>query len=369
MNKTNKKIKLYILIPNLNMGGAERVVVTLLRFLDINKFDCNLVVLTGKDGVLSENIPKNISITWLKKSRVLFSFPILLKLLWKKRPQILFSNLSYLNLLLATIRFLLPKNTKIIVRESSLISINNLEYRFEIIWRYFYKIFYKNVDLIICQSKEMQNDIIQNFCVPADKTVKIFNPVDVKFIKSKSKYKLNEIKKHFHPDHFNFIYVGALRKQKHVDRILFALSKINNIYLHVIGNGTEMSELIALSQRLRLNQRINFVGFQANPYRWLKLADALILSSDFEGLPNVVLEALALKIPVISTSAPGGVCEILKDQKGCVISDDLTSQSLEKAILTWINMKKRKVSQNTINKYRAEYITPLYEKQFLSLIK
>jgi glycosyltransferase involved in cell wall biosynthesis len=368
MNVVGGRTKLYVLIPNLNMGGAERVVVTILRHLDRAKFDCSLVVLANADGALASFLSSNIPIISLNKSRVLTALPALLWLLWRDRPNLVFSNLSHLNLLLALVRIAMPTNMKIIARESSVISTNTSQYRAQFFWRYLYKTFYHHLDRVICQSYVMQKDIVDNFGVPSKKTTIISNPVDVRYLKAQAKLGAEHIPKTPKLVGFRFVFVGGLRPEKRVDRLLHALSALSSGSLEIVGDGPERARLQGLCKELALLDRVRFLGFQSNPYGWIQTADALILSSDYEGAPNVVLEALALQTPVISTPAVGGVCEMLKGQQGCVVADALSAASLAKAIQIWIDMKHKKVSKQAVNAYRAPQIIRQYEAQFLDLV-
>ena len=183
MNAFTSQKQLYVLLPNLNLGGAERVVVTLLQYFDRKKFDCCLVVLGKANGALAAHLPPDIRVISLNKSKVLLAIPLFVQLLWRAKPDLVFTNLSHLNLVMAMVRFFLPSKIKIIARESNVVSINVRQYQAHAIWSFFYKIFYRRLDKIVCQSMVMQNDLIENFCVPVEKTVVILNPVDVNAIK------------------------------------------------------------------------------------------------------------------------------------------------------------------------------------------
>lgn len=82
--------------------------------------------------------------------------------------------------------------------------------------------------------------------------------------------------------------------------------------IHVIGSGPEASRLRSLAERLRVQGRVTFEGFQSRPLDFLSAADALVISSMHEGLPYVLLEAMALRIPVVATRV-GGLAEVLVD--------------------------------------------------------
>ena len=369
MNAVPNRKQLYIFIPNLNLGGAERVVVTLLRHIDRSKFDCCLVVLGDDKGALVVDLPADIPVKFFNRKRVLFAVPALIRLLWQSRPELVFSNLSHLNLIIAMVRFFLPKTVKFIVRESSVVSVNIRQYKVQFLWRFLYKAFYRRLDYIICQSAVMQHDIVENFRVPVKQTVIIHNPVDIDAIKALAKEGMEHVTPPPIVSRFRFVFVGGLRTEKRVERLLHAFARIpaGEACLDIVGDGPERQILNRLCKELALTDRVRFVGFQSNPYGWMKTADALLLTSDYEGAPNVVLEALALETPIISTPAIGGVREMLAGQPGCMVAEASTFDSFAKAMIDWLNLENKATSKRAVSNYAAARIARHYEDQFLGL--
>ena len=115
------------------------------------------------------------------------ALPKLFKLIKSEKPDIVFSNLSHLNLALAIFKFLLPKMTSLVVRESNILSHNIKLFPHKNIFNLLYKIFYKNIDTIICQSSEMAEDLVKNYHIKSQYIKVINNPVDVK-IQSAGKF-------------------------------------------------------------------------------------------------------------------------------------------------------------------------------------
>ena len=120
-----------------------------------------------------------------------------------------------------------------------------------------------------------------------------------------------------------------------------------------------------LCNELALTDRVRFVGFQSNLYGWMKTADALLLTSDYEGAPNVVLEALALETPVISAPAIGGVREMLDGQPGCMVAETSIFDSFAKAMIDWLNLENKATSKRALSNYAVARIARHYEDQFL----
>ena len=113
---------------------------------------------------------------------------------------------------------------------------------------------------------------------------------------------------------------------------------------------------------------MNFKGFVSNPYGHIIQADALLLTSHYEGFPNVVLEALALNTPVIATPAIGGLAEIIDGINACVIADGFTAQNIALAIEDWINFQPKSLDEDVISKYDANTIAQQYENEFRKVL-
>ena len=126
------RVSICFLMQNLKVGGAEKVGVTIIKHLDRRKFFPSLLVLGDDKGQLRRSLPQCLNVIYLSKRRAIFSLPRLIENIWSQKPDILFVNLSHLNLLLAMFRWLLPRNTLVIARETSVVSLNNVGYRFSL---------------------------------------------------------------------------------------------------------------------------------------------------------------------------------------------------------------------------------------------
>ena len=314
-------------LPNLFIGGAERVIVTLLKHIDTHRFEVTLISLGYIDPGLAKEIPRDIKLVSFGKQSVRTGLWSLIKFIRNNPPDILFSGLSHLNLALSTIWFLMPKKTKIVVRESNVVSENVKLFPFSLLFKLLYKLFYWRLSLIICQSQEMADDLQQNYNVKSSSLRILRNPLDRVFLFNKA----NSVIEKTNAKNL-FVACGRLEFQKGFDILLEAIRLLSNVdfELHIIGQGPLHQKLQRLASNLELGGKVKFLGFQENPFPFIKQADLFILSSRFEGMPNVVLEAIALGTPVVSTPAPGGVIELLKDSKACILADDISAKSLAK---------------------------------------
>jgi len=117
-------------------------------------------------------------------------------------------------------------------------------------------------------------------------------------------------------DGLRFIAVGRLAPEKRLDLVIRAfailLRKYTNAILTIIGDGPCRNPLERFANARGLQQSVEFLGFQENPFRCVPQQSALVLASEYEGLPNVVLEALSVGLPVVAVTCPGGLLEIFE---------------------------------------------------------
>ena len=370
MNKL-ARVKLLFFIPSLGSGGAERVVVNLLRNIDRNRFDLTLAILNTHTSVFLEDLPEDVNFIVIGSSRVRYAVVKIFKLIKELKPDIVFSTLGHLNLLLAILRPLFSKKIRFIGREDSILSISLTDYSSPRLWRFGYRIFYHNFDQIICQSKFMRDDLLTNFGIPDKKMKVINNPVDVARIRKMASEPVE-------PDGsiassassekaINLISVGRLVPTKGYDLIIEALSlcEKGRFHLKILGRGPEEDKLKSLAKSLGVADQVSFLGFKKNPYAYIAKADAYILSSRHEGFPNVVLEALACSTPVLATPAPGGTREILDGLDGCLVVEAVSAQALAKGLASF-NFGRR-LSPVLVEPYEIGKIVELYQNQFLLL--
>lgn len=367
MTPDNRR-ELLFLIPTLNGGGAQRVIVTLLNHLDRTRFRMTIAVVSTKGAVFLDDIPVDVKVIDLGCTRVRHSLVKLVRLIWRLRPDVVFSTLGHLNLALAALRPLLPGKTRYIARETIVVSELLKDLGPSSGWRWAYRHLYPRFDAVVCQSADMRNDLVGEFGFPARKAVVINNPVDLKNIRLLAKQASAETialgAAASAGEHIHFVAAGRLVDQKGFDLLIEALALCANrrMSLTILGEGPLLESLEKLAQDRGVAQQVRFGGFQRNPYAHFAQADAFVLSSRFEGFPNVVLEALACGTPVIATPAPGGVAEIISGLPGCFLATEISAQAL--AVELGRFNKGQRLPADVVRPYEVATIVRRYEAAF-----
>lgn len=359
------KKKLSILIYSLAGGGAERVVSVLLDGLK-DQYEITLVLMRDK---IDYEIPKEIKIHFIENSNPdekgifkLLKLPYLgwryknfcrknnidISLALTNRPVYIAMFAKIFGLKIKSIISERTTPSKIYASHSLQSSIN----KFLIKW------LYPKSDKIIANSQGNKQDLIQNFGINKDKIVTIHNPFDIEKIEQQSQECIDD----FTFDRFTFVSVGRVDAGKNHGLLIEAFKELNfeKTQLLILGEGTLKKELESLVKEYKLDERVYFIGFRENPYRYMAKSDCFVFSSNHEGFPNVLVEAFACDLAVISTDCRSGPREILAPgtDAGFQLEEDI--EESEYGVLTPVNdvqsMKKAMKLMYEDEKVRQKYI-------------
>ena len=353
------KIKLLIFTPTLQCGGSEKYVSLLCNNINIQKFDITLSVINNAHPFYKIN-NTSIEIIDLKKKHVRTSLFAMLKIIKLKQPDIIFTTANHLNIYLALFRWLFSKKIITIARESSVVSINTKRAKFPTLYNWLIRKCYKNFDTIICQSKYMQQDLVDNYNILKNKTVVINNPAE-EVVAAVQVPVVNK-----------FITVARLSEEKGIDRLIRSVSKLVIPFeYYIIGDGVKKQALQLLIDTLHLQNKIFLKTKKENPFSGMEDAGLFLMGSHYVGFHNTLLEAGMLGIPVVAFDVPGGINEIIADgENGLLVRDDdeaAFSHAVENALHT--NFNRQQIQEATKNRFSVNHIVKKTEDLFTQLYK
>ena len=329
-----RKKKVLFLINSLRGGGAEKVLVNLVNYLDANKYDITVGVLFG-DGVNKQFLHQNIKVKrFFKKApkgfvylAKLFSPSFLHRLFIKERYDV-------------EISFLQGVCTRIIGGAPEKIPIVTWIHNFDRPDRIFRsqdekKNILKKSSVVACVSKYVAGKVVENGYEKANVRV-IYNIQDIDTIVTGAKEPVPEIEKE---DRTKIVSIGTLYSVKGYARLILSLAKLLDegfqFHMYFVGDGPQRQELESLTKEKGLSNRITFFGFDKNPYKYLSKADMFVCSSYTEGFSGVVSEATILGIPTLTTRC-AGMEEILgeNNEYGIIVdnSDEALFEGLKKVL-------------------------------------
>ncbi|OZV68535.1 glycosyltransferase [Winogradskyella aurantia] len=355
-----KKINITFVLPNLLPGGAERVFSFIAQNIDSKKFNATLLIIGhSKDAAYDV---KDINLVFLEKTRVKDGIPALFRYISEHKPNILLSAAGHLNTVVAYMSLFFPK-TKFISREVTVLSLDAAFFTTKKKKLNLLGILGKNrfnfFDKIICQSKDMQDDIHENYNIDIHKITVINNPITDGFKLKEQKTKNNPVQ---------YITVGRLSKEKGYERILKLLCKLNfPFHYTIIGHGPEKEKLFALIESYGLRDKITHIEFTKNVAEYLEKCDFFLQGSYFEGFPNCLIESCAVGTPVLAFTAPGGTKEIIKNGVNGYLVDN------EEAYFEKLSENRLwnpiAVRESVYKKFNKNYIIKQYEDLFIDILK
>jgi glycosyltransferase involved in cell wall biosynthesis len=300
-NQRNNRIALFI--PNLEIGGAERVIVTLVNDFCGKGYDVDLV-LARKCGELLDELHGEVNIIALDSLRegrfgfvsAIITVIRLLQYVISRSPTSFMSTLSGANIVSIIVRKLSFRDYRLVVREAS--SLTNVKSRIRL---KLMKALYPCADEVIVLTEIMKEELINILGLDAKKISVIGNPVDCERVQNLSNSHDNSsIFEDMCP---YIVFIGRLVEAKGCFDAITAFSKIDARYrlkLVIIGEGVLRSELEAYVDSINLRERVLFLGNLRNPFGWLKNSRIFVLTSRWEGYPNTLLEAMCLRKPIVA---------------------------------------------------------------------
>lgn len=363
MSNTNEieKIKLIFVLPNLSSGGAERVMSFVATNISTEIFDVSIWI-AGRAKNTAYNVT-TVRVSYFNKSRVLNAIPNFFFSLVKERPDIVISSISHLNTAMALLSVFFPK-TKFIGREANVLSVlkKHNKKSSKLGGLISPSKSYKYLDLVLCQSKDMYEDMKLNYNIAQEKLKIINNPMTDSFELKSSSFKNDGV--------IQFITVARLKRQKGHKRIINALSKVKFRYHYtIVGDGPEKQNLINQINDLGIEHNITHIPFTNEVSKFLSKSDFFLQGSFVEGFPNCLIESCSVGTPVLAYEAPGGLNEIIDIGINGLVSkdDDDFLTNIHKAIYEY-DWRPKNIRDSVQKKFNKEKIIRQYEDLFLELL-
>jgi len=294
--------KISIFLPSLRGGGAQRVAVDVANGLLARGYQVDMV-LVSSEGVYHGLLNPEISIIELGSKHVRHSIFPLIKYLNNAKPTVLMSIQRNASIVAIVSRFLSNWQGKLVTRETNSYAHvvgRNLSFQDALI-SYLVRYLYRFVDSVIIPSAGVAGDLSY-----LDNLVTIPNPVNVP--------DSNEQLIHKRP----FILgVGTFDSQKKFDDLIraFTLLRLDygyeNLDLFLLGDGPNKHQLQQIVDEMGVSKHIFMPGFVDDPFVYMRSAAVFVLTSAWEGLPNVLIQAMACGAPLVATDCPHGPREIL----------------------------------------------------------
>lgn len=356
-------------IATMGIGGAEKQLVEIVKRLDKDKYDAMVCCLTRggpfEDELKQEGI--RYSILW---KRFKFDFSVIFKLVRLLRIEkvdilhtYMFTSNSFGRVAGAVARV-----PKIVVSERC-VDIWKNKFHFLID-----RILLHWTDKVICVSNGVRKFYVDKIDISDEKAVTIYNGLAIEHCHTNA-----DITKKYGLCSGNRIIgtIGRLTLQKGLKYLIhsaaIALRQTPQIKLFIIGDGPEKKNLVKLVNNLGISERVIFTGFQKDVMPFLKVMEIFVLPSLFEGLPNVVLEAMAFEKPVVAINIPG-VDEVVTDGETGVLVPPRSPESLADAIIELLNNegKARRMGisgRERVEKYfNIELMVEKYENVYDELV-
>jgi glycosyltransferase involved in cell wall biosynthesis len=309
--------KLLFVTPTLAFGGAERVLLTLVEAMDRTAYEPVLAALS-KAGSYDTDIPDWLRVHDLERKTRL-SFPNLVlrlaNVLRTERPDIAIAFTGLANFVLLLAHRMARTVTRIIITEhiNPTQMYSSSEEPLGAVKRKMIRWLYPSADQIIAVSRGVRDDLVGNFGLARSKITVIYDPVDLSRVRNLGAEPVEH--PWFRSVRPLIVSAGRMTKQKDFPNLIRAFAQARRSFparLVLVGDGPERDRLRGLVRELGIAGDTAFVGYQANPYKYMAKAAMFVLSSRFEGFGLVLVEAMALGVPVVSTRCPSGPDEILR---------------------------------------------------------
>jgi len=299
-------------LPSVRGGGAQRVIVNLVQGI-VQRGEPVDLALAVAEGVFLDQLPPQVRVVDLRAGRLAGSIVPLIRYLRRERPRVLISSMSHANLVALWAAKLAGKATPVMATVHNTMSESTgsnggLERRL-------LRTFYPWATWIVAVSRGAADDLARTTGVPRSRVDVVYNPVITPAILALAQRP---------PDHPWYtpggppviLGVGRLTRQKDFFTLVRGFAELRGrrpARLIILGEGEDRPALESLIAELGLSENVALPGFRDNAPAYMARSALFVLSSAWEGLPTVLIEALGVGTRVVSTDCPSGPREILQE--------------------------------------------------------
>lgn len=312
--------RIAVFLQDLYGGGAERVMLTLAAGLHARGVEVDLVLIR-REGAYAAEIPDGVRVVELGTGRMVQSIAALARYLWRARPDALLTALVHVNVGALLAAAAAPRRIRVVVTEHNQISRNHAELGSRTLKAAYALVrhLYPRAAAVVAVSSGVADDLSRFSGIGRDRIRVIHNPIVTPDLAARAAESPDDPRlapwfREGEPP--VFVGVGRLSAQKDFETLLRAFARLREerpARLVVLGEGDGRGGLERLAADLGVAEDVRLPGFAANPYAYMARAAGFVLSSRFEGLPTVLVEAMACGTPVAATDCPSGPREILED--------------------------------------------------------
>ena len=332
-----KRRRLAIFVAFSGAGGVERVIHHLLQGLAAHDVDVDLLAVVGKKGWLPDIPWPNIRVIDLNVKHTHLALPALIRYLRKERPDVLMAAKDRAIRIAVLARKFARVDTRLVGQLhnniSALLDTKTPLQRWlrcaPMRW------LFPSVDLIITVSEGVIEDTIKVAGYPRERLVALSSPIVTPDVYRKGAEPIDHAWLN-DPSIRVIMGAGRLTKEKDFATLIRAFKIVRqqqDCKLVIIGEGPLRRDLERLVEELDLKEQVSMPGYAANPYAWMKKASIFVLSSAWEGSGNVLIEAMAMGVPAVSTDCPFGPSETLANGKYGILVPVGDPEAMAEAVL------------------------------------
>jgi len=352
---------LAVFLPSLAGGGAERVMLDLIAAALAHGRSVDLV-LAARHGAFQDQVPAGATVIDLRQPRTVTAVVPLARYLRRRRPRALLATLEHANVV-ALLAGRLAGRTRVSVREANTLSrdlASGPARSRAVLW--LMRRLYPGAHAVIAVSQGVADDLVATVPLVSERVTVIPNPVITERLTTGGMEAL---------DHPWFaagappvvLGVGRLTPQKGFDVLLRAFARARerrDCRLLVLGDGDDRAALEGLARDLDLHDAVELPGFVANPFPYMRRAGAFVLSSRWEGLPNALIQAMALGAPAVATDCPSGPAEVVVGSDRSYLVPVGGVEAMGDAIVRALDAGRGDQSEAWRQRYRVDAIAQRY---------